>query len=223
MGKVSSDKVVRHTISKGVPMTTVVFFDGIMASDSQYDNNFQGIGGFPDIPKVIKYRNDKCEFLCGCAGASNLMALAQDFFSSHFNDLSMENIDELIKQLSSIIDDYTTKTQASSNRTLLELLLVIDGKFKVFFYNFGKGVLLNPEQFPSIGTGSDYVKEVIYNKLSAIELAQYALTKDSDSGGAIYTTVMPSDVAPNESLKLAMSVDSFYKSNYFEQLNAMYA
>ena len=194
-----------------------------MASDSQYGDNFQGVDGFPDIPKVVKYKNDNCEFLCGCAGASNLMSLAQDFFSFHFNDLSMENIEELIKQFSSIIDSYVTETQSSSNRTLLELLLVIDSKCKVFFYNFGQGLQPNRDQFPAIGTGADYVKEVIHTNLSAIDLIQYSISKDSDSGGVIHATMLPHGVFTDESLQLTKCVYSFEKSNYLEQLDAVYA
>ena len=200
-------------------MTTVVFFDGAMASDSKYGYNFLGVDGFPIIPKVVKYINCNCEFVCGCAGASNLMALAQDFFAFHFESLSMENIDELIEQLSSIIGSYVTEKQAASNHTLLELLLVIDGKFKVFFYNFGSNILPKSDQFPAIGSGSEYVKEVIFKQQSLIELVQYAISKDEESGGIIYTT---GNVLPDQQAKAAMTIESPIKTNFLEQLDATY-
>jgi hypothetical protein len=203
-------------------VTTVVFFNGIMASDSQYGEHFQGVDGFPNIPKVVRYKNENCELLCGSAGASNLMALVQDFFSFHFNDLSMSNIDTLLKELSSIFDSYATKKQELSNRTLLQLLLVIDGKFKVFVYNYGKNILPSPDQFPAIGTGSDYVKTVIGNNLSATELVLHAISKDPESGGTVNATKLINTDA-NQNIQMAINVDSFIKSNYLEQLDAMYA
>ncbi|AWB68515.1 hypothetical protein C2869_19855 [Saccharobesus litoralis] len=201
-------------------MTTVVYFDGAMASDSKYGNNFSGVDGFPNIPKVITYKNGNCEFICGCSGASNLMALAQDFFAFHFVNLSMENIGELIQELSSIIGSYVTEKQATSNHTLLELLLVIDGKVKVFYYNYGSNILLNPDQFPAIGSGSRYVKEVILTQKSLIELVQYAINKDSNSGGIIYTT---GKISPNQPVSEAMVIEGAIKTKFLEQLDAMYA
>lgn len=201
-------------------MTTVVYFGGAMASDNKFGDNFSGIDGFPNIPKVIKYKNGNCEFICGCAGASNLMALAQDFFAFHSENLSMENIDELIQQLSSIIGSYVTEKQATSSQTLLELLVVVDGKFKVFYYNFGSNILPNPDQFPAIGSGSEYVKEVILTKKSVIELVQYAINKDHGSGGIIYTT---GKFSPNQPVSEAMVIVDPIKTNFLEQLDAMYA
>jgi hypothetical protein len=203
-------------------LTTVVYIDEVMASDSQYGDSYQNLDGFPDIPKIVEYTNEHCRFMCGTAGASNLMAFVQDFFLLYFEQISFENIDELLQELSSVIKGYVTISQQKSSNTLLELLLVIDGQYLVYFYNYGKCLQLNPEQFPAIGTGSIYAKELYKTnrQLSATELVEHAIVKDSDSGGVIYSTgsaVLESTINP------VLKIKSSARFNFLDQLMEKYA
>jgi hypothetical protein len=203
-------------------LTTVVYIDEIMASDSQYGENFQNLDGFPDVPKIVQYTNEHCHFMCGTAGASNLMAFVQDFFLLYFEQISFDNINELLQELSSVIKYYVTISQQKSSDTLLELLLVIDGQYRVYFYNYGQCLQLNPQQFPAIGTGSIYAKELFKtnSKVSAAELVKYAIRNDSDSGGVIYST----DSAESESTTIpALRIESGVRFDFLEQLMEKYA
>jgi ATP-dependent protease HslVU (ClpYQ) peptidase subunit len=191
-----------------------------MASDSQYGENFQNLNGFPNIPKIVQYNNNFCDFICGTAGESNLMAFTQDFFSIYFDQISVSNLDELLQELSSVIEGCVTISQKKSNRTLLQLLLVIDGHHRVYYYNYGHYIQSDPNQFPAIGSGSTHAEEIFKqnSELSTVEYIQYAIDKDSDSGGNIYTTGF--DFNSMLTLKSVLKVESNVNQSFLEQLKA---
>jgi hypothetical protein len=210
-------------------VTTVAYINGVMASDSMYQDE-TGV----DIslcrsettelspPKIVKYEVVDFTLLCGCAGASNLMAATQDFFVKNYSSLSLNNYKMLVLKLPEYLDQYVAEPQRLSDKLQLEVLLVTNQNTYVLHYNIQeKKFYLPHEQFPSIGTGSDYVKKY-YNQdttSSCVEMVAKAAKSDTGSGGVIIAIAL--DDRLDKDSKLGHIVNAHKEPRFLSNLNLL--
>lgn len=210
-------------------MTTVAYLNGVLASDSLYHD-----GNGVDIsvsrsnaselspPKIVKYELGAFTLLCGCAGVSNLMAATQDFFVKNYGQLSHASYRKLVLDLPHYLDQYVTDSQRECDKLLLEIILVTCLETHVLRYNIQeKQFYLPDDQFPSIGSGSDAVKE-IYNLsplAPCVEIVSRAAKQDCCSGGEI-VAVSLNDVSISN-CRSGLIVNSQQRPIFLESLNTL--
>lgn len=203
-------------------MTTVAYINGVLASDSHYyntDEDFTLLFNKSENdclrpPKIIKFNFSSFSLLYGCAGRSDLMALSIDYFIENYSKITKGNFPNHLSTLAKHISRNLTYKQKNTNdEYLLELIFVInDNPPETLFYNPSDKLFYKfNDQFPSIGSGSDFIKSKFDEniELSCIELVTYAVENDPESGGEIYSTCGSQDTLPIRVISNQQKPDTF--------------
>lgn len=158
-------------------MTTVVYSDGVLASDSRFTSGTVQVDGLVEkigvIPDEINY---------GMAGRADFMAMCHDYC------IDVKGID--VNHLGIIFASAPVPRPDMDGQCTFELLIEQDAQCHKFIYVQARGFLDDGISMrKTAGSGGVYADEYMSTQSTdAIEAVEHAITQDDFSGGHIMAT-----------------------------------